>query len=81
MKLSFEKFLNKQKQLGLSINEKTGGCYDEEFYAVVETSMTGLSPVIRCHDGKSIPILDGEVFLKSLRETETSFKIQFFVNA
>ena len=30
---------------------------------------------------KSIPILDGEVFLKSLRDTETSFKIQFFVNA
>ena len=36
---------------------------------------------IRYADGNEVVMLDGDLFLKSLKETEKNFNINFFVNA
>ena len=72
--------LNVLDELGLNITANTGGC----LYDIAAKVVNGHSidvDYIRCDDDVNIKLLDGKLFLKSLREAEDAFNIQFFVSA
>ena len=58
--------------LGLSIDDKTGGCFFENS-AKVSYEGGYNENVILFDEGYDITLLDGDLFLKSLRETEDTF--------
>ena len=66
--------------LGLFMNDQTGGMVYPESTGHIEIDRYGSETKIKFRDDTEIVMLDGDLFLKSLRETENSFNIQFFVN-
>ena len=58
-----------------------GGCFFPDAKGTVQTNRFSSEIKINFHDGQSFSCLSGDVFLKSLRETESTFKIKLFVNA
>lgn len=66
--------------LGLFMNHQTGGMFYPETKGCVDVDIYGTETKIRFEDETEMTLLDGDLFLKSLRETENSFNIQFFVN-
>ena len=68
------------EELGLSINDKTGGFFEDSDVKILYDK-SALNHYIRYADGNEVVMLDGDLFLKSLKETEKNFNINFFVNA
>ena len=66
--------------LVLFMNHQTGGMTYPDSTGHVEVDRYGSETKIKFTDNTEIVMLDGDLFLKSLRETENSFNIQFFVN-
>lgn len=66
--------------LGLFMNDQTGGMNYPDSTGSVELDRYGSETKLVFDDETEIVMLDGDLFLKSLRETENSFNIQFFVN-
>ncbi|RAP31381.1 hypothetical protein DID76_02985 [Candidatus Marinamargulisbacteria bacterium SCGC AG-414-C22] len=69
----------KMSDLGLFCDDKTGGFYQDNFSGkVVQSSRSSADHEISHHDGTRISFFDGDIFLKSLAETEKSFNIKLF---
>jgi len=69
------------KELGLFMNEQTGGQLFDDTSGSVDYDPYECETTVNFDDGRQIVLLNGDLFLKSLKETENSFNIQFFVNA
>ncbi len=80
MKKDWIDFFNVLQDFGLSLDETTGGHFHSHVKGVVEQSHYVSNYRIALHNGTSIEFLDGNYFLKTLQETESSFNINFFVN-
>ena len=66
--------------LGLFMNDQTGGISNSEINGYVQCDRYKSETKIVFSDSTEIIMLNCDLFLKSLRETENSFNIQFFVN-
>ena len=65
--------------LGLELNGSTGGMFVTN-QGDVNVNYVDNETTIRFNDRSEIVLLNGDLFLKSLRETESSFNIKLFVN-
>lgn len=81
------KFLSELKDInhvlqsfGLNLDENTGGVLKSQENLSVTSNPFSQTYQIVAQDGSSFDILDGDFFLRSLRETELSFRIKLFVN-
>ena len=76
----FENITQKLNDMGLTLDTKTGGYFipNNDFY--VKTSGWEQSPSIKGNKTKEVKLLPYNIFLKSLLETEKSFKLKLFVN-
>ena len=63
-------------ELGLIINVETGGFIPHNTDILLKKSPSSLE--ITHKDGSAISFFDEKIFLKSLKETEASFKIKLF---
>ena len=66
--------------LGLALNDKTGGAFYTHNACVNYGGFNTENKIVH-DDGLEITLLDGDLFLKSLQETEEAFNIKFFVTA
>ena len=68
------------KKIGLHMDVKTGGFLANDRNFTVSSSRYGGNYKLHFSDGTKVQILDGHVFLESLKHTESSFKIKLFAN-
>ena len=68
------------EKIGLHIDEKTGGFLAKNRSFTISSSRYGGDYKLHYADGTNVSILDGHVFLESLKHTESSFKIKLFAN-
>ncbi|RAP28754.1 hypothetical protein DID78_04470 [Candidatus Marinamargulisbacteria bacterium SCGC AG-343-D04] len=66
---------------GLSLDVDSGGAYKEHDFTSVVSSDYRSNYKVLSEDGTLFELTDGDLFLRSLKETETSFRIKLFINA
>jgi hypothetical protein len=64
--------------VGLSMDEKTGGFLAADRSFTVSSNPYSSTTQLHYEDGSDVLILDGKIFLDSLKHTEKSFKISLF---
>ena len=69
------------KELGIAYTADTGGWFFPKAKGTVHKNPFSSEIKINFHSGQSFSCLSADIFLKSLREAESSFKIKLFVNA
>ena len=68
------------EKVGLHMDVQTGGFLADDRSFMVSSSRYGGDYTLTYKDGTKVSILDGHVFLESLKHTESSFKIKLFVS-
>ncbi|MBA94170.1 MAG: hypothetical protein CMP21_00130 [Rickettsiales bacterium] len=68
------------EKVGLHMDVKTGGFLAKDRSFTVSSSRYGGDCKLTYKDGTEVSILDGHIFLESLKHTESSFKIKLFVS-
>ena len=66
--------------LGLELDGSTGGMFVTN-QGNVKVNYSESETTVRFDNRSDIVLLNGDLFLKSLRETESSFNIKLFVDA
>ena len=67
-------------QVGLKLNQETAGSFCRVLKGQLDKGILENSYVFSNDSGEKINFLDGHLFMKSLNETEKSFKMKLFVN-
>ena len=77
----FQDFDTVMDDLGLFINDKTGGFYDSSFDGILKKNCDTKSEKyeILYPDKDVVMFFNGAIFFKSLLDTEASFNIKLFV--